>query len=297
MDFLSVPRLSRLDVKWASHIKGNYGVYLIEHYNPYFELITVTQGPIYLRVNEEKLTLAAGETLILTPWEKHGFWKEISEDAGFFWIQFSSSPPLQHVKNWTKTDIELFFVHMNHKDLRIDADDTEDMVLLPRQFKPSRVYELLGMYEKLAHAIENPKGYFKLKSAVYMIQIVDLLANDYLEQYHLDTTLPTTYITYRNLIAYLNQKYIQKTDKDDMEKMLSLSYEYMGQIFKKHSGISMSSYIQQLRIQRSKFLLKSSFSAVHDIAREVGYEDALYFSRVFKKLVGKSPLQYRNSVN
>lgn len=294
MKFLSVSRLSHWDVKWANQIKGNFGVYMIEHSNPHYEMVVVTHGPIYLQVGAEKLTLQTGEFLLLNLWEPHFIWKRVEEHASFFFVQFSSNPSMPLLREWTKQDLQLHFIHMNHKDLRIDSDDVDDFVLLPRHFQPSRFYELLVLFEKLLQTIHQPKGYFRLRLSVYLIQIIDLIANDYLEQYHLDTSLPTTYLTYRKIIMYLNERYTSDIDKEDIEKFMSLNYEYLGQIFKKYANIPMVSYVQQLRVQKSKFLLMDNLKTINEIAGEVGYQDALYFSRVFKKWMGVSPQGYRN---
>ena len=49
------------------------------------------------------------------------------------------------------------------------------------------------------------------------------------------------------------------------------------------------------RVERAKQLLSDSSRTVSDVAREVGYDDAGYFSRVFKKVTGRTPVAYRKA--
>ncbi|MFE5321576.1 helix-turn-helix domain-containing protein [Paenibacillus sp. NPDC056579] len=65
--------------------------------------------------------------------------------------------------------------------------------------------------------------------------------------------------------------------------------KYIGQIFSKYAGLTIRNYIQQLRIQSAKYLLLESLPDIRNIAEQVGYDDPLYFSKIFKKFEGISP--------
>ena len=54
-------------------------------------------------------------------------------------------------------------------------------------------------------------------------------------------------------------------------------------------------YLVKTRIDESKFLLANSSLKIKEVANEVGYEDSLYFSKVFKKITGVSPKEYIRS--
>jgi transcriptional regulator GlxA family with amidase domain len=63
--------------------------------------------------------------------------------------------------------------------------------------------------------------------------------------------------------------------------------------FKAATGYAPLDYVQRLRIEESKQMLETSADAVESIAEDVGYADAGSFRRVFKRLVGESPAEYR----
>jgi hypothetical protein len=58
--YLALSRLAHLDVKWTDHYMEGESFYLHAKSNPYYQLMIVTEGPLYLLVNEEKLTLKSG---------------------------------------------------------------------------------------------------------------------------------------------------------------------------------------------------------------------------------------------
>ncbi len=73
----------------------------------------------------------------------------------------------------------------------------------------------------------------------------------------------------------------------------NLSIQQYSLIFKKITGYSPIHYFQLLKIQKACFMLDTTLLNISEVAQLVGYEDPLYFSRIFKKINGKSPREYR----
>jgi transcriptional regulator GlxA family with amidase domain len=63
--------------------------------------------------------------------------------------------------------------------------------------------------------------------------------------------------------------------------------------FKLATGLALIDYLQNLRIEEAKHLLESSDRAVDEICYEIGYEDASFFRRLFRRRTGVAPAQYR----
>ena len=63
--------------------------------------------------------------------------------------------------------------------------------------------------------------------------------------------------------------------------------------FKAATGQTLIEHVQGLRIEEAKRLLETSTNLVEDISAEVGYEESAFFRRLFKRLTGVSPGQYR----
>lgn len=79
-----------------------------------------------------------------------------------------------------------------------------------------------------------------------------------------------------------------------ISKNLLISPSYLSTVFKKSAGISVNQYITKLRMEKSKEFLKNDQLTLTEIAERIGYQDAFYFSRVFKRYFGVSPSAYRN---
>lgn len=72
-----------------------------------------------------------------------------------------------------------------------------------------------------------------------------------------------------------------------------LTPAYLSSLFKKETGKTISDYIIEVRIEKSKELLKKPRIKLFEIARAVGYSDANYYAKAFKKQVGLTPSEYR----
>ncbi|MEA4889568.1 MAG: response regulator [Clostridiaceae bacterium] len=68
---------------------------------------------------------------------------------------------------------------------------------------------------------------------------------------------------------------------------------YLGTVFKEHEGISLNAYISEIRIGKACALLQDSSCRVHEIGRLVGITDPNYFAKLFRKMKGMSPKEYR----
>ncbi len=96
-------------------------------------------------------------------------------------------------------------------------------------------------------------------------------------------------------IHYLNSNYTEKITLEDVASEIFLSSAYFSKIFKEQTGKSFSQYLNNLRIEKSKSLLRNSRIPIVDIAGMVGYEDQSYFTKVFKKVTGNSPGKFRDT--
>lgn len=82
----------------------------------------------------------------------------------------------------------------------------------------------------------------------------------------------------------------------DLAAQVDLSPRTLNRRFRQATGMSPQSYLQGLRINHARELLKHSNLAVAEIAWQLGLQDASYFSQLFRRHCGMSPLRYREAV-
>lgn len=82
---------------------------------------------------------------------------------------------------------------------------------------------------------------------------------------------------------------------DDMAYKCNISSSYFSKLFKRDTGESFSTYLNKLKVKKAKEILDETDDPIINISLNLGYEDCGYFIKVFKKIVGTTPAQYRKS--
>lgn len=83
---------------------------------------------------------------------------------------------------------------------------------------------------------------------------------------------------------------------EDIANSLYISRSHLSTIFKKTQGISLNDYIQQIKIDKAKELLKDNSKSIVLISDYLGFSSSSHFNRVFKKITGITPKEYRKSI-
>ena len=94
------------------------------------------------------------------------------------------------------------------------------------------------------------------------------------------------------------KEYIREHQAEDISlgqvaKAMNTSTFYFCKMFKKITGINFTNYLSRIRIEKSKNLLLNPNLRISEIAFEVGFQSLTHFNRVFKKILGQSPTEYR----
>lgn len=93
---------------------------------------------------------------------------------------------------------------------------------------------------------------------------------------------------------WLSANYSQHAELGALAGMVYLTPSYLSKLFKQETGLTLTEYITEIRIRKAKQLLRSSPGMkVHKIGAEVGYPDPAYFNKLFKRMVGVTPNEYK----
>nr|WP_256208779.1 response regulator [Paenibacillus sp. CF384] len=97
------------------------------------------------------------------------------------------------------------------------------------------------------------------------------------------------------VIEYVNNHYQENLSLQMLADEFFMNRNYISQLFIKHVSQSFTDYLAELRVRHACELLRNSNLPVHRVGERAGYPDAYYFSKIFKKIVGKTPREYRVS--
>lgn len=97
-------------------------------------------------------------------------------------------------------------------------------------------------------------------------------------------------------VSFINENYKDNLTLDMVADLVHLNSSYFSSVFKKEMRMNFSGYLNKVRIENSKLLLRDTESSISDIAQEVGFEDQSYFTKVFKSLTQMTPKEYQNNL-
>lgn len=94
-------------------------------------------------------------------------------------------------------------------------------------------------------------------------------------------------------VRYIREHYGEQISLEDVAEAGNVSGNYLGRLFKEEMGVGFHDYLTQVRLEESEKLLAKTNLTIKEIAFQVGYLDEKYYSKLFKKVTGIKPTEYR----
>lgn len=92
---------------------------------------------------------------------------------------------------------------------------------------------------------------------------------------------------------YLNEHFAEKISLDELSNAFYVNKFYLTRIYKEQFGVSINTYLTQIRITKAKQLLRFTDDSIESIGESTGLGAITYFSRTFRKIEGVAPTEYR----
>lgn len=255
-----------------------YGPMIRDHYLIHF--IKAGKGGLHLR--KMVYTVPAGSCFLIYPHQIAYYEADAAEPWEYYWLGFCGF-------NAEKVLKAIGFSH--------------NKFILP--FKSGKIYDKIAQIIEAGfeHQADDIANYLHLGGLVREI-LYWLLADtrSFKGTAHIESREDTSGVfgkgnygdQYVNIVSKIIQtSYPQSIRVDKIAEKLSINRSYLSSIFKKYTGKSIKQYLTSYRIEQSLVLLRSQRRPIADIANSVGFDDPLYFSRVFKKQMNCSPSEYR----
>ena len=237
----------------------------------HFLLHFVTSGKGVFATEDKEYTVSAGEGFLISPDRVTSYRADAAEPWHYFWIGFSGQSAEELLSEIGLSPSSPVF---SFKDVAAMKAVFDRVRLLPEDSVKAQL-ALVSVLYALLSGIEAKRD--KSERGAYRL-------------FH-------TGKEYADMAAlYLEQRYASRITVGALSLHLGLHRSYFSTLFKKHYGVSPQEYLIRVRMDKARLLLGEGTISVADIARTVGYEDPLLFSRIFRKAVGISPSDYRKNM-
>lgn len=279
------------DGHWIWVQRSSHGLHnrLEEHRHEYIEMVYVVHGEGRHRIGDEQYDIHAGDVYMVLPEEPHSYPDVHSSDLEIVNCLF------------VPESVRLSLPHMPDSILALPyvAPFYGKLSALPRrlQLTSEQSTEILKQLEDMIREAHARKPGFE---TVNRIQLFDMLIRlsrfallGEISQRTMQQSSSGHEILIRRVKHYLEANFMNKLTVSELAQEFSLSGRHLNRIVKKEMGTSLTSLLQQIRIERAKHMLRETNRSIEAIASAVGFSDASFFTRLFSRLVGKTPGSYR----
>ncbi|MDS0527052.1 AraC family transcriptional regulator [Clostridium sp. SHJSY1] len=162
------------------------------------------------------------------------------------------------------------------------------------RYNPIFEYKQSNFVEK---CFENMREAAKLKYGreLRLQGLLSIFLSELIEKAEKNVELGSSYkdIYIKKTLQYIDRNFARKIKISEIAESIGLNKNYFSSFFRENFGISPQEYLIKYRINKACELMKNEALTISDISRSVGYNDPLAFSKIFKKVKGKSPKKYR----
>ncbi len=261
---------------------------IIPYYSDYIEIRYIISGHLVLNVEGQKVIFHEKEVSFI---HSNAYHNEILEESDCIFFNIGVDRDLFNTAFLSNVSSTPFQQFLRTNILKVGQK--ENFV----QFIPGEGQsEELNYYFRTIfnETIRQRIGYIDISKG-YIIRLMDFLIKNY--NYHFSQKDSELY--YKNLFdsisRYMNDN-LAAVSMDDLSNEFHFHHNYFNNLIKKYSGKTYSSYLIQLRINKSKELLEDTDLPIDEVAWLVGYHNKGFFYKYFTQDTGLSPRQYREKV-
>ncbi|AUS96822.1 AraC family transcriptional regulator [Clostridium thermosuccinogenes] len=272
IDFIPVKKLDHKDLyvyQCGSQFcepGHSYGPAVRDHYLIHY----IHSGKGIFQVDDKTYHLKKGNGFLICPDIITYYEADLQDPWHYSWIGFHGLEAERYLK--------LSNLSMDNPIFMYDKDDSVDSIF------------------KQMHSTINQEKCREIKLLgllwLFLSHLVEISPLDYPENEYEDRQK----IYVRKAIEFIESNYSHHINISAMSRYIGLDRSYLNSVFKMQTKKTLKQYLIEFRIKKACELMYNDTLSIGDISRSVGYEDPLLFSKIFKKIKGQSPREYRKSL-
>ena len=248
------------------------------HCHPEIEITYIKKGAMHYRINNRSFHLKEGEIIFCNSNALHSGEMINQEDCSYIPVTFD--PKL--IYGFFRSTICTKYVDPIICAMHIDYS---------REWHKDFREQML----KVIALDRDRPDFYELDISIRMQIMWRLLAEHLPHQPVTTASDLTEYERIRKILSYIEQNYMNRITLTDISESLHLCESECTRLFKRHMNTTLFAFLQEYRIERSLEYLNTKES-ISNIAEKTGFSDSNYYSKVFSKIKGCSPREYRKAL-
>lgn len=240
-------------------------------------VIHLRSGYVRLHANLRELTLTPHELVVASPGTVIQF-IEMSPDCDLSMLGFANS----FMENWQKEELLMNYLQ-GRLYLRLSLQETDEQ----------RLESILSLMWDVVHDIPFPRKTMQSLISTLFHQITYFQEKNYSDDRHKCSHQEEIFNRFLNLV---NKYAIRERRVSFYADRLYLTSRYLSTLIRQASHRTVMDWINEAIVQEAKLLLHHSDKLVYQIAGELNFPNTSFFCKYFRRMTGKTPLEYRSEI-
>lgn len=249
-----------------------------------WEFVYVEKGKVSVGADNSTYILKKGEMVCHKPFEFHTIKPYEKQTAVIIFCFETHNEYMEYFNN------KILSVNQRQKQYLIDIANMGRCVFIPKE--PLDIVRD-GQMDVSPASTELEQQFIKNSIELLIISLLSADATEKKSRISLYEHFFQRKTLTENIIEYLKENMSQTVKLNDISKHFSYSLSSIKRIFKEETGSSIITYLNNLRMEKAKELLRDKRLSIGEIALNVGFANIYYFSNAFRKRWGESPSKFR----
>ncbi|MGI5878599.1 MAG: AraC family transcriptional regulator [Christensenellales bacterium] len=249
------------------------------HYHDGYEILFFEQARALFRADITICDIADGDVLFIRPYTMHTAYR------------FLEGPYRRYYVNVASGILEQFARRMGMAEV-VEALSERPFTLFHAGREPALLRRAHERFESIWQLAAGKRGRWQERTQAELVLLLSDLADSAVRDSSYREPVREN-LHFSRMLAYIDQHLREGVALRDLEEEFFLSRHYICRLFRQHTGLTVSQYVNRKKVILAQQLLIDPSATVTDACYGSGFAHIQYFSKVFKKITGMTPSAYR----
>lgn len=251
------------------------------HYHNNYEIYYLLNGERFYLINDKVYHIESGTLVLISPYLIHATTNYAQSSYERLLIEFKQeflneiSKELKSVNLFECFEKEIHVIPLGIKE---------------QQFVETLIFSMLDEYKNNSPILDD----YAKTSITQLLLFAGKHAQN-TDEYN-PVYINSTHKVISEVAGYINNNYDDEISLSKISELFHISPGHFSKTFKRETGLAFSDYLNNVRIKEARKLLYNTHMTISEIAFSVGYNSSTHFGRIFKDIVGTSPLAYKKEL-